>query len=177
MSRAHSRVRRRALPRRRTALDPLAHALLAMGRMSTRHDHHATEDVHHGDRTERVERVERVEERPVYAAPASATNVNVGPAASPVWTVTRVVMLIFTVLEILLFLRFGLKLAGANANQPLVAGLYAVTDPLVRPFQGIFPEPTGPLVLDIAALLAIVFLFLVGALIVALVRAIAGSRA
>lgn len=115
----------------------------------------------------------------MYATPASGTNVNVGPAvaASPVWTVTRVVMLVFTVLEVLLFLRFGLKLAGANANQPLVAGLYGVTEPLVRPFQGIFPEPTGPLVLDIAALLAIVFLFLVGALIVALVRAIAGSRA
>lgn len=147
--------------------------------MTTRHDHDVKEDTHHGDHTERVERVERVEERPVYASSAPATNVNVGPAvaASPVWTVTRVVMLVFTVLEVLLLLRFGLKLAGANANQPLVAGLYRITEPLVRPFQGIFPEPTGAFVLDIAALLAIVFLFLIGALIVALVRAIAGRTA
>src|SRR6266850_1278047 len=59
--------------------------------------------------------------------------------------------------------------AGAEANQPLVAALYGITEPLVRPFQGIFPEPAGPAILDIAALLAIVFLFLIGALVVALV--------
>jgi len=149
--------------------------------MTTRHDDHdLVDETHPHDRTERVERVERVEERPVYAAPVAAapqTNVNVGPAASPVFTVTRVVMLIFTVLEVMLLIRFVLKLAGANPNQPLVAGLYGITEPLVRPFQGIFPEPAGPVVLDIAALLAILFLFLIGALIVALVRAIAGRTA
>ncbi len=83
---------------------------------------------------------------------------------------------LFTVLEVLLLLRFVFKLTGANANQPLIAGLYSVTDPLVRPFQGIFPQPPGPPVLDIAALLAIVFLFLIGALIVALVRAVVPRR-
>ncbi|HET7701131.1 MAG TPA: YggT family protein [Candidatus Limnocylindria bacterium] len=105
-------------------------------------------------------------------------NVNVGSAASPtpVWTVTSVVTLLFTVLEVLLLLRFIFKIAGANANQALVAALYGVTDPLTRPFQGIFPEPQGPPVLDVAALLAIVFLFLIGALIVALVRAITTPR-
>jgi len=104
----------------------------------------------------------------------SASNVNVGGGArtAPVWTVTSVVTLLFTVLEVLLLLRFVFKLAGANSNQALVAALYGVTEPLTRPFQGIFPEPSGPPVLDVAALLAIVFLFLVGALIVALVRAI-----
>lgn len=126
------------------------------------------------DRTTVVERVEtRVDERPGYVAPAApATNVNVGGAAvSPVWTVTRVVTLIFTVLEVLLLLRFIFRLLGANPSQPLIAALYGVTDPLVRPFEGIFSIPPGAAV-DIAALLAIVFLFLVAALIVALVRAI-----
>jgi uncharacterized protein YggT (Ycf19 family) len=93
-----------------------------------------------------------------------------------VWTVTRVVTLLFTVLETLLLLRFVLKLFGANANQPLVSGLYGITEPLVRPFQGIFPEPTGTPVLDLAALLAVAFFFLVAALIVALVRAITVNR-
>ena len=46
----------------------------------------------------------------------------------------------------------------------------------MRPFQGIFPEPPGPGVVDLAALLAVVFLFLIAALIVALVRAITGER-
>jgi uncharacterized protein YggT (Ycf19 family) len=133
------------------------------------------------DTTERVERYERerIVERPAYTAPA-ASNVNVGPTTATVarddavWTVTRVVTLLFTVLEVLLLLRFVLKLFGANQNQPLVSGLYGVTEPLVRPFQGIFPEPSGPL--DLAALLAVAFFFLIAALIVALVRAITTNR-
>jgi uncharacterized protein YggT (Ycf19 family) len=139
--------------------------------MAIRHDDHPTE------RVERVERIEHLHDGPaVTTTPASNVNVGGGTASAPVWTVTSVVTLIFTVLEVLLLLRFIFKIAGANANQQLVAALYAVTEPLVRPFQGIFPEPSGPPVLDIAALLAIVFLFLVGALIVALVRAITAPR-
>jgi len=140
----------------------------------------ATSAPHDHDTTERVERYERerIVERPASTAPA-ASNVNVAPTAAPtgaVWTVTRVVTLLFTVLEVLLLLRFVLKLFGANANQPLVSGLYGITEPLVRPFQGIFPEPSGPPVLDLAALLAIAFFFLIAALVVALVRAITANR-
>ncbi len=140
--------------------------------MAIRHDEHPTE------RVERVERVEILHDGPAATTP-SAANVNVGgtPAPKPVWTVTSVVTLFFTVLEVVLLLRFVFKLAGANANQPLVAALYGITEPLVRPFQGIFPEPAGPPILDITALLAIVFLFLIGALVVALVRAITAPRA
>ena len=54
--------------------------------------------------------------------------------------------------------------------------LYAITEPLVRPFQGIWPQTSTPVVFDLPALLAIVFLFLIAALVVALVRAIAGNR-
>lgn len=140
-----------------------------------RHDH---------DTTERVDRYEREgdAQRPAYTAPAT-TNVNVGPATSTVetnnavWAVTRVVALLFTVLEFLLLLRFILKVFGANAQQPLVAGLYNLTEPLVRPFQGIFPEPSGPPALDLAALLAAAFFFLIAALVVAIVRAITSPRA
>jgi uncharacterized protein YggT (Ycf19 family) len=134
------------------------------------------------DTTERVDRYERERiVRPASTAPG-ASNVNVGPTTAnvarndTVWTVTRVVTLLFTVLEVLLLLRFVLKLFGANANQPLVSGLYRITEPLVRPFQGIFPEPAGPPALDLAALLAIAFFFLIAALIVALVRAITANR-
>jgi uncharacterized protein YggT (Ycf19 family) len=147
--------------------------------MSTRHDHdieRETEVIERPavDRVDRVERVERVE-RPVAVAPAGQVNVRTDPYA-PVWTVTRVITLLFTVLEVLLLIRFALKLLGANAGQPLVAALYAITEPLVRPFQGIWPQANTPVVFDLPALLAIVFLFLIAALVVALVRAIAGSR-
>ena len=141
--------------------------------MATRHDDHPTE------RVERVERVEHLHDRPAVTTTSPTSNVNVGggnTTSSPVLAVTSVVTLIFTVLEVLLLLRFIFKISGANSNQPLISALYGVTEPLVRPFQGIFPEPSGPPVLDIAALLAIVFLFLVGALIVALVRAILTPR-
>ncbi len=134
------------------------------------------------DTTERVDRYERERiVRPAFSAPA-ASNVNVGPTTAAVarndavWTVTRVVTLLFTVLEVLLLLRFALKIFGANANQPLVSGLYRITEPLVRPFQGIFPEPSGPPALDLAALLAVAFFFLIAALIVALVRAITAPK-
>lgn len=126
-------------------------------------------------RTERIEHVEHVDR--TVPATTPVTNVSVGSAAvvnDPVVTVTRVLMLILTVLEVLLLARFTLKLLGANIGQPLVNGLYGITDPLVRPFQGIFPEPSAGVVIDIAALMAILFLFLVAALIVALVRALAG---
>lgn len=112
----------------------------------------------------------------VSTAPASQVNVSAVPAATTVWTFTRVVALLFTVLEVLLLVRFLLKLAGANQSQPFVAALFGVTDPLVRPFQGIFAIPSDS-AFDVAALMAIVFLFLVAALIVALVKAIAGRSA
>ena len=87
--------------------------------MAIRHDDHPTE------RVERVERIEHEHERPVMMTTPSASNVNVGGGArpAPVWTVTSVVTLLFTVLEVLLLLRFVFKLAGANSNQALVAAL------------------------------------------------------
>ena len=109
--------------------------------------------------------------------PPSVANVNVEVASrASVWTATRVVALLFTVLEVLLLFRFIFKLFGANTNQAFVALLYGLTEPLVRPFQGIFPEPSGPTVFDVAALLAILFLFLIAALIVALVKALTTDR-
>lgn len=138
------------------------------------HDIHETEVIDRPAVEHRVERVERVRE-PAYVAPAGQVNVNASPYA-PVWTVTRVITLLFTVLEVLLLIRFAMKLLGANPQQPLIAGLYGLTEPLVRPFQGIWPQANTPVVFDLPALLAIVFLFLIAALVVALVRAVAGNR-
>jgi uncharacterized protein YggT (Ycf19 family) len=87
-----------------------------------------------------------------------------------------VIALVFTVLEVLLLVRFALKLFGANADQPLVSAIYRITEPLVGPFRGIFAQPTGTPVVEIAALLSILFFVLLAALIVALVRAFTGRR-
>ena len=112
------------------------------------------------------------------SASRSSTNVNVSaePADRSIWTATRVIVLIFTVLEVLLLIRFTLKLLGANAEQALVSAIYGITEPLVAPFRGIFAQPAGTPVIEIATLLSIIFFVLVAALIVAIVRAVTGKR-
>ena len=109
----------------------------------------------------------------------SPTNVNVStapPRDTSIWTASRVIALVFTVLEVLLLVRFTLKLLGANAEQALVSAIYGVTEPLVAPFRGMFAQPTGAPVVEIATLLSIVFFVLVAALCVAVVRAVTGRR-
>jgi YggT family protein len=103
----------------------------------------------------------------VSAAPATSTSI---------WTATRVIALVFTVLEVLLLVRFAFKLLGANANQPFASAIYGITEPLVAPFRGIFAQPDGTPIVEIATLLSVVFFVLVAALIVALVRAYTGKR-
>jgi len=109
----------------------------------------------------------------------SATNVNVSsePAkGGSIWTVTRVIALVFTVLEVLLLVRFTLKLLGANADQPMVSAIYGITEPLVGPFRGIFAQPAGTPVVEIATILSVIFFVLLAGLIVAIVRAVTGKR-
>ena len=108
-----------------------------------------------------------------------ATNVNVSSEGSQdrsIWTASRVIALVFTVLEVLLLVRFTMKLLGANAEQPLTSAIYGITEPLVGPFRGIFAQPAGTPVVEIATILAVIFFVLLAALIVAIVRAVTGNR-
>jgi uncharacterized protein YggT (Ycf19 family) len=108
---------------------------------------------------------------------SSTTVTSTAPEKSgSLWTATRVIALVFTVIEVLLLVRFVAKLFGANADQSFVSAIYGVTEPLVAPFRGIFAQPTGTSGFEIAALLSILFFVLVAALIVALVRALTGKR-
>jgi uncharacterized protein YggT (Ycf19 family) len=83
---------------------------------------------------------------------------------------------VFTVLEVLLLVRFAMKLLGANAEQGFVSALYGITEPLVAPFRGIFAQPAGTPVVEIATILSVIFFVLLAALIVAIVRAVTGKR-
>src|SRR4029453_16639559 len=100
---------------------------------------------------------------PKDTAPAAAQRTtNVSVASDPradrsIWTASRVVALVFTVLEVLLLVRFTMKLLGANAEQPFVSAIYGITEPLVVPFRGIFAQPAGTSVVEIASLLSIIF--------------------
>ena len=117
---------------------------------------------------------------PTFPAPGhSATNVNVSTEPTrggSIWTASRVIALVFTVVEVLLLVRFTLKLLGANAEQPLASAIYGITEPLVSPFRGIFAQPAGTPVVEVATILSVIFFVLLAALIVAIVRAVTGKR-
>jgi uncharacterized protein YggT (Ycf19 family) len=116
---------------------------------------------------------------PAAASSRSATNVSVSsePATGgSIWTATRVIALVFTVLEVLLLIRFTLKLLGANAEQPFVSAIYGITEPLVAPFRGIFAQPAGTPIVEIATILSVIFFVLLAALVVAIARAVTGKR-
>lgn len=117
---------------------------------------------------------------PDKRAPGPAST-NVNATAGPehdasIWTASRVIALAFTVLEVLLLVRFTLKLFGANAGQPLASAIYGVTELFVAPFRGIFAQPAGTPVFEIATILAIIAYVLLAALVVALVRAVTGRQ-
>lgn len=52
----------------------------------------------------------------------------------------RVVLYLLDVLEVLLAFRFFLRLLAANPASPFVQFVYAVSEPFVYPFRGIFPQ-------------------------------------
>ena len=118
---------------------------------------------------------------PAPAMPRGAIDISTPEArpstGSSVWTATRVIALALTVVETMLLARFALLLLGANASQPLVSFVYGVTEPLVSPFRGFFAQPKAPPIVDVSAVLAVLFFLLLGALIVAGVRAVTGRRA
>lgn len=114
------------------------------------------------------------------AQPAgSQVNVNadrgttVGPAApGPLYYARRIVTLLFGILAVLLGLRILLLLLAANPGNPIVDGIYGITEPFVAPFRGVFAidqvSPTGNSVFDVAAVVALVGWALIYLLIIAI---------
>jgi len=115
--------------------------------------------------------------RPVEA-PINQVNVNAaGAAASPPGGLSmarRVVTLAFSVLVVLIVVRFLLLALGANAGNALVDFIYSVSEPFVDVFRGVFSldhmSPVGRSVIDIAAIVAMVGYSLLALLIIAILR-------
>ena len=93
---------------------------------------------------------------------------------SPMTPIIRTVWLLFGVLIALIGIRILFLALGANEGNVIVDAVYAITDPFVAPFRGIFSidqvRPTGQNVFDVAALLAIIGWTLVALLITAILR-------
>lgn len=82
-----------------------------------------------------------------------------------------VVYYILNIVEALLLIRFVLKLLGANSGAGFTSGMYAITDPLVAPFQGIFPTAAASgSVLEWSTIIAMIVYALIAFAIVQLLR-------
>jgi len=74
----------------------------------------------------------------------------------------QIIYFIFGVIEALLAVRFILFALGANEASGFVRFIYALSQPFVLPFQGIFSEPTlGASVIEWASLVGIIVYALV----------------
>jgi uncharacterized protein YggT (Ycf19 family) len=84
---------------------------------------------------------------------------------------SAITQFVFGLISIMIVLRIMMKMLGASTVAPFVAWLYETTEPLLSPFQGVFPTPqvTGGFVLEISALVALVVYGLAGFLINTLV--------
>ena len=85
--------------------------------------------------------------------------------------VARVVNAVIGIIEVILLLRVGLELLGANPATPFVAWIYNVSAVFIAPFIGVFPgiQITQNSVLDIVAIIAMVGYAILGWLLIELV--------
>lgn len=86
------------------------------------------------------------------------------------------VNLLVDLVEALLALRFVFKFFSANAAHWFVTALYGISDPLVRPFQGIFPNASaGGFFFEWATLLAMIGYALLALIVVRLLNLLASA--
>jgi len=75
---------------------------------------------------------------------------------------SQLIWLAFGVLEMLIALRIGLMLVGANVGSPVVAMIYGITSLFLIPFVGLIGSPTfGGFVLEISSMFAMLIYALI----------------
>ena len=79
-------------------------------------------------------------------------------ASRTLHAIAQVISLILGVVELLLLVRIVLLFFGANPSAEFTTLIYGWSNPLVAPFQGVFPNVmgSGGGVLDAAAILAMI---------------------
>ena len=123
---------------------------------------------------------------PMAPSPAVASTVRTtdrayveaGPSGAT--TAARIVTFAFGILQVLLILRIVLLLLVANPGNGLVDAIFAITQPFVEPFIGMFSldkVTSGQSVLDVAAIVALIAWTLIEALILAGLRIFQPRRA
>jgi|GEM_PF-915247 len=113
-----------------------------------------------GDRVIREEVVHQPVARYDYTDEAVSENVTIDRVLArraALDRISNVIWFVVGMLEIAIGLRVAFRLLEANQGSGFVTFIYDVTEPFVRPFQGIFTDPASDgAVLDTAALTAMV---------------------
>jgi hypothetical protein len=90
----------------------------------------------------------------------------------------RFIWFLAGLVDVLIGLRFALKLFGASTASPFVLLIDGVTAPLVAPFRGIFPVTgQGPFIFEPASLVALVIYPLIALALVSIIRIMGNRRA
>jgi len=96
-----------------------------------------------------------VTQQPGYAASEQVTRDVAAEGRLRGALVTQIIGVILGILEILLGLRFLLKLIAANPNSGFAVFIYGITKPLVAPFTALVGTPTsGGTILELTTLIA-----------------------
>lgn len=93
-----------------------------------------------------------------------------------VWIINGIYLLV-GLLELLLALRFILRLFGANTQNTFAQTIYDLSEPFMAPFSTLFISPVtsgGASIFDVNVLIAIVVYGLLGFIAVAIVRFLMG---
>lgn len=112
---------------------------------------------------------------PMGAPLESATVVRPVPAYN--YRAVQVVWFLAGLIDVILAIRFVMKLLGANPASGFVSFMSSISEPLVAPFRGIFGTPAaGGSVLEPASLVAIVIYSLIAWGLVALIRLLTAPK-
>ncbi len=81
------------------------------------------------------------------------------------------VQVVASLVELVLGLRIVLKLFDANPSTPFVNWVYQTTQPLLTPFEGMFPSPTltGGFVIEFSTVFALMAYAFIGYLLVEII--------
>jgi len=96
-----------------------------------------------------------ITQQPGYAATEQVTRDVAAERRLGLFQVTRIVWSILVLLEVLLGLRFMLKLIAANPESGFAAFMYGITGPFIAPFTGLVGTPaSGGMILEVTTLIA-----------------------
>jgi uncharacterized membrane protein len=94
-------------------------------------------------------------QQPGYASTQQFTQDVAAERRLGMFQVTRILMTILGILEVLLGLRFALKLIAADPNSGFAAFMYGVTGLFVAPFTGLVATwSSGGMILEVTTLIA-----------------------